>query len=60
VNYGLKKDFEIIQKVEASLNGTIVIVRAGKITIDEKVSAVCPEACPKMVFCFSVTPLCLS
>lgn len=60
MNYGLKKDFEIIQKVVASLNGTIVIVRAGKITLAEKVSAVCPEAWPNMVFCFSVTPLCLS
>nr|CAA39035.1 chicken transferrin receptor [Gallus gallus] len=38
VNYGLKKDFEIIQKVVASLNGTIVIVRAGKITLAEKVA----------------------
>uniref|UniRef100_A0A8C9EU91 Transferrin receptor protein 1 n=1 Tax=Pavo cristatus TaxID=9049 RepID=A0A8C9EU91_PAVCR len=38
VNYGLKKDFEIVQKSVASLNGTIVIVRAGKITLAEKVA----------------------
>ncbi|XP_015727308.1 transferrin receptor protein 1 [Coturnix japonica] len=38
VNYGLKKDFETIQKSVASLNGSIVIVRAGKITLAEKVA----------------------
>uniref|UniRef100_G1N704 Transferrin receptor protein 1 n=1 Tax=Meleagris gallopavo TaxID=9103 RepID=G1N704_MELGA len=38
VNYGLKKDIETIQKSVTPLNGTIVIVRAGKITLAEKVA----------------------
>ncbi|NXL87193.1 TFR1 protein, partial [Alectura lathami] len=38
VNYGLKNDFQMIQKSVSSLNGTIVIVRAGKITLAEKVA----------------------
>ncbi|NXC47739.1 TFR1 protein, partial [Penelope pileata] len=37
VNYGMKTDFEKIQK-SVALNGTIVIVRAGKITLAEKVA----------------------
>jgi len=39
VNYGLKADFQKIQKQDVSLNGTIVIFRAGKITLAEKVSS---------------------
>ncbi|XP_052542872.1 transferrin receptor protein 1 isoform X2 [Tympanuchus pallidicinctus] len=38
VNYGLKRDIETIQKSVTTLNGTIVIVRAGKITLAEKVA----------------------
>ncbi|OXB75640.1 UNVERIFIED_CONTAM: hypothetical protein H355_001284, partial [Colinus virginianus] len=38
VNYGLKEDFEKIQKSVPALNGTIVIVRTGKITLAEKVA----------------------
>ncbi|NXJ02550.1 TFR1 protein, partial [Psophia crepitans] len=38
VNYGLKADFQKIQKLGVSLNGTIVIFRAGKITLAEKVA----------------------
>ncbi|KFR06789.1 transferrin receptor protein 1 [Opisthocomus hoazin] len=38
VNYGLKADFQKIQKQDVSLNGTIVIFRAGKITLAEKVA----------------------
>ncbi|KAM9275155.1 transferrin receptor protein 1 isoform 2-T2 [Cariama cristata] len=38
VNYGLKADFEKIQKLGVSLNGTIIILRAGKITLAEKVA----------------------
>ncbi|NWS60190.1 TFR1 protein, partial [Chunga burmeisteri] len=38
VNYGLKADFEKIQKLGVSLNGTIIIFRAGKITLAEKVA----------------------
>lgn len=43
MNYGLKKDIETIQKSVTPLNGTIVIVRAGKITLAEKVSTVAPK-----------------
>ncbi|KFZ65912.1 Transferrin receptor protein 1, partial [Antrostomus carolinensis] len=38
VNYGLKADFQKIQKLDVSLNETIVIFRAGKITLAEKVA----------------------
>ncbi|NXQ79848.1 TFR1 protein, partial [Nyctibius grandis] len=38
VNYGLKADFQKIQKLGVSLNETIVIFRAGKITLAEKVA----------------------
>ncbi|NXS50060.1 TFR1 protein, partial [Balaeniceps rex] len=38
VNYGLKTDFEKIQNLGVSLNETIIIFRAGKITLAEKVA----------------------
>ncbi|NWR32215.1 TFR1 protein, partial [Tachuris rubrigastra] len=38
VNYGLKDDFEKIRNLGISMNGTIVIFRAGKITLAEKVA----------------------
>ncbi|XP_065700472.1 transferrin receptor protein 1 [Patagioenas fasciata] len=38
VNYGLKADFQKIQKLDVSLNETIIIFRAGKITLAEKVA----------------------
>ncbi|XP_050758108.1 transferrin receptor protein 1 [Gymnogyps californianus] len=38
VNYGLKADFQKIQKQGVSLDETIVIFRAGKITLAEKVA----------------------
>ncbi|NXE82884.1 TFR1 protein, partial [Cochlearius cochlearius] len=38
VNYGLKADFQKIQKLGVSLNKTIIIFRAGKITLAEKVA----------------------
>ncbi|KFQ70868.1 Transferrin receptor protein 1, partial [Phaethon lepturus] len=38
VNYGLKADFQKIQKWGVSLNETIIIFRAGKITLAEKVA----------------------
>ncbi|NXS70622.1 TFR1 protein, partial [Pandion haliaetus] len=38
VNYGLKADFQKIQKQGVSLNETIIIFRAGKITLAEKVA----------------------
>ncbi|KFV42359.1 transferrin receptor protein 1 [Gavia stellata] len=38
VNYGLKADFQKIQKLGVSLNETIIIFRAGKITLAEKVA----------------------
>ncbi|NXK11488.1 TFR1 protein, partial [Herpetotheres cachinnans] len=38
VNYGLKADFQKIQKLGISLNKTITIFRAGKITLAEKVA----------------------
>ncbi|GAB0193613.1 transferrin receptor protein 1 [Grus japonensis] len=38
VNYGLKADFQKIQKLGVLLNGTIIIFRAGKITLAEKVA----------------------
>ncbi|XP_009321856.1 PREDICTED: transferrin receptor protein 1 isoform X2 [Pygoscelis adeliae] len=38
VNYGLRSDFQKIQKLDVSLNGTIIIFRAGKITLAEKVA----------------------
>lgn len=44
VNYGLKADFEKIQKLDVSLNETIIIFRAGKITLAEKVNNLCPKA----------------
>uniref|UniRef100_A0A8B9T5X9 Transferrin receptor protein 1 n=1 Tax=Anas platyrhynchos TaxID=8839 RepID=A0A8B9T5X9_ANAPL len=36
-NYGQKEDFQKLEKSAIELNGTIVIVRAGKITLAEKV-----------------------
>ncbi|XP_009872119.1 PREDICTED: transferrin receptor protein 1-like, partial [Apaloderma vittatum] len=38
VNYGLKDDFQFIRNWGGSLNGAIVIFKAGKITLAEKVS----------------------
>ncbi|KFP96648.1 Transferrin receptor protein 1, partial [Leptosomus discolor] len=38
VNYGLKADFQRIQSQGVPLNGTIIIFRAGKITLAEKVA----------------------
>ncbi|NWX19838.1 TFR1 protein, partial [Aegotheles bennettii] len=38
VNYGLKADFEKLEKQGVSLNETITIFRAGKITLAEKVA----------------------
>ncbi|NXE04839.1 TFR1 protein, partial [Lophotis ruficrista] len=38
VNYGLKADFQKILKLGVSLNETIIIFRAGKITLAEKVA----------------------
>ncbi|KAF1449661.1 TFR1 protein, partial [Pygoscelis papua] len=38
VNYGLKSDFQKLQKLDVPLNGTIIIFRAGKITLAEKVA----------------------
>ncbi|KAM6122214.1 transferrin receptor protein 1 [Pterocles gutturalis] len=38
VNYGRKDDFQKIQKLRVSLNGTIIIFRAGRITLAEKVA----------------------
>ncbi|PKK20931.1 transferrin receptor, transcript variant X1 [Columba livia] len=38
VNYGLKADFQRVQKLDVSLNETIIIFRAGKITLAEKVA----------------------
>ncbi|NXG94504.1 TFR1 protein, partial [Stercorarius parasiticus] len=38
VNYGRKADFQKIQKPGVSLNNTIIIFRAGKITLAEKVA----------------------
>ncbi|NXX74016.1 TFR1 protein, partial [Urocolius indicus] len=38
VNYGLKADFQKMQKLDISLNGSIAIFRAGKITLAEKVA----------------------
>ncbi|NXT55813.1 TFR1 protein, partial [Pluvianellus socialis] len=38
VNYGRKADFQKIQKPGVSLNETIIIFRAGKITLAEKVA----------------------
>ncbi|XP_009466717.1 PREDICTED: transferrin receptor protein 1 [Nipponia nippon] len=38
VNYGLKADFQKIEKLDVSLNESIVIFRAGKITLAEKVA----------------------
>ncbi|XP_049658444.1 transferrin receptor protein 1 isoform X1 [Accipiter gentilis] len=38
VNYGLKADFQKLQKQGVSLNETIIIFRAGKITLAEKVA----------------------
>lgn len=48
MNYGLKADFQKIQKQGVSLNETIVIFRAGKITLAEKVSSLCPKAWPNL------------
>ncbi|KFV85042.1 Transferrin receptor protein 1 [Struthio camelus australis] len=38
VNYGQKDDFKKIEKLNVSLNKSIVIVRAGRITLAEKVA----------------------
>ncbi|NXF82559.1 TFR1 protein, partial [Sclerurus mexicanus] len=38
VNYGLKDDFQKIRNLGVSINDTIVIFRAGKITLAEKVA----------------------
>ncbi|NXP18919.1 TFR1 protein, partial [Scytalopus superciliaris] len=38
VNYGLKEDFQKIRNLGISMNDTIVIFRAGKITLAEKVA----------------------
>ncbi|NXW65363.1 TFR1 protein, partial [Eurystomus gularis] len=38
VNYGLKADFQRMQDQGVSLNGTIIIFKAGKITLAEKVA----------------------
>ncbi|NXS09811.1 TFR1 protein, partial [Neodrepanis coruscans] len=38
VNYGLKSDFQKMRNLGISMNGTIVIFRAGKITLAEKVA----------------------
>ncbi|KAM6127740.1 transferrin receptor protein 1 isoform 1-T2 [Phoenicopterus ruber ruber] len=38
VNYGLKADFQKVQEFGVSLNETIIIFRAGKITLAEKVA----------------------
>ncbi|NXS57876.1 TFR1 protein, partial [Brachypteracias leptosomus] len=38
VNYGLKADFQRLQEQGVSLNGTIIIFKAGKITLAEKVA----------------------
>ncbi|NXL51302.1 TFR1 protein, partial [Podilymbus podiceps] len=38
VNYGLKADFQKVQELGVSLNETIIIFRAGKITLAEKVA----------------------
>lgn len=48
VNYGLKADFQKIQKLGVLLNGTIIIFRAGKITLAEKVSSLCPKTWPNL------------
>ncbi|NXI13580.1 TFR1 protein, partial [Irena cyanogastra] len=38
VNYGRKEDFQKIRNMHVSLNGAIIIFRAGKITLAEKVA----------------------
>uniref|UniRef100_A0A8C0IAN0 Transferrin receptor protein 1 n=1 Tax=Bubo bubo TaxID=30461 RepID=A0A8C0IAN0_BUBBB len=38
MNYGLKSDFQKIKNLDISLNETIIIFRAGKITLAEKVA----------------------
>ncbi|RLW00775.1 hypothetical protein DV515_00008696 [Chloebia gouldiae] len=38
VNYGRKEDFQKIRNMHVSMNGTIIIFRAGKITLAEKVA----------------------
>ncbi|NXH34737.1 TFR1 protein, partial [Myiagra hebetior] len=38
VNYGRKEDFQQIRNMHVSMNGTIIIFRAGKITLAEKVA----------------------
>ncbi|NXY25561.1 TFR1 protein, partial [Atrichornis clamosus] len=38
VNYGLKEDFQKIKNMGVSMNGTIMIFRAGMITLAEKVA----------------------
>nr|XP_012431177.3 transferrin receptor protein 1 isoform X1 [Taeniopygia guttata]XP_030136428.3 transferrin receptor protein 1 isoform X1 [Taeniopygia guttata] len=38
VNYGRKEDFQKIRNMRVSMNGTIIIFRAGKITLAEKVA----------------------
>lgn len=44
MNYGQKEDFQRIRNLGVSMNGAIIIFRAGKITLAEKVSGVCPRA----------------
>uniref|UniRef100_A0A8C0ENN3 Transferrin receptor protein 1 n=1 Tax=Bubo bubo TaxID=30461 RepID=A0A8C0ENN3_BUBBB len=44
MNYGLKSDFQKIKNLDISLNETIIIFRAGKITLAEKVGSLCPNA----------------
>ncbi|NXO33866.1 TFR1 protein, partial [Locustella ochotensis] len=38
VNYGEKEDFQTIQKMHGPVNGSVVIFRAGEITLAEKVA----------------------
>lgn len=48
VNYGLKADFRRLQNQDVPLNGAITILKAGKITLAEKVSSLCPKAWPDL------------
>lgn len=43
MNYGRKEDFQKIRNMHVPINGSIVIFRAGEITLAEKVSSVCPN-----------------
>uniref|UniRef100_A0A8C3QVV0 Transferrin receptor protein 1 n=1 Tax=Cyanoderma ruficeps TaxID=181631 RepID=A0A8C3QVV0_9PASS len=38
VNYGLKEDFQRVRNMHVPMNGSIIIFRAGKITLAEKVA----------------------